>query len=81
VRHAVVVKDRLAVRAPVAFDVVEISGTTERSGVEVELSRYGDGKLDTHHATTTRVPAGRTLRLVPSSWERLPHAKVEEQLS
>jgi hypothetical protein len=78
-RHAVVAKDRLEVRAPVAFDVVEISGTTERQ-VEVELSRYGDGKLDTHRATSKH-PAGRTLRLVPSSWEGLPHARVEQQLT
>lgn len=78
VRNAVVTKDRLEVRAPVTFDVVEISGSTERGDVDVELSRYGDGRLTTRRAPSQRVPAGRALRLVPSSWERLPGAKVEQ---
>jgi len=80
VSNAIGAKDRLHVRTPLTFDVVEISGTTEHSGVEVELSRYGDGELSTHRATSKHVPAGRTLRLVPSSWEGLPRARVDQQL-
>ena len=78
VRNAVVTEDKLRVRAPVAFDVVEISGTTARRDVDVELRRYGDGKLTTRLAPGQEVPAGRAVQMAPSSWERLSRAKVEQ---
>jgi hypothetical protein len=81
VRNAVVTQDRLEVRAPVAFDVVEISGTTARRDVDVELRRFGDGKLTSRRAPGQRVPAGRALRMAPSSWDRLSRAKVERVLA
>ena len=77
VRNAVVTEDKLQVRAPVAFDVVEISGTTARRDVDVELRRYGDGKLTTRLAPGREVPAGRAVQMAPSSWERLSRAKVD----
>lgn len=76
VRNALVTQDRLEVRAPVAFDQVEISGTTARRGVDVELRRY-DGTLATRRAPDQRIPAGRALRLAPSTWDRLSRARVE----
>ena len=81
VRNAVVTQDRLQVRASAAFDFVEISGTTARRDVDVELRRYGDGKLTTRRASRQRVPAGRALRMAPSSWDRLSRAKVEQVLA
>jgi hypothetical protein len=81
VRNAVVTQDRLEVRAPVAFDLVEIAGTTARRDVDVELRRFGEGKVTTRRAPGQRIPAGRSLRLAPSSWERLSRAKLEQVLS
>ena len=80
-RNVVVTKDRLQVRAPVGFDVVEISGTSERRDVDIELRRYGDGRLTTRRAPGREVPPGGTLRLAPTSWERLSRAKVEQVLA
>jgi hypothetical protein len=76
----VVTKDRLEVRAPVALDEVEISGTTSRRDVDVELRRYADGKVSTRRAPARRVPAGRALRLAPTSWDGLSRAKLVELL-
>jgi len=78
VRNAVVTEDKLQVRAPLAFDTLEISGTTARRDVDVELRRYGDGKLTTRLAPGQEVPAGRSVQLAPSSWERLSRARVEQ---
>ena len=81
VRNAVVTEDKLQVRAPVAFDAVEISGTTTRRDFDVELRRYGDGKVATRLAPGQEVPAGKALLMAPSSWERLSRAKVEQVLT
>jgi hypothetical protein len=58
VRNALVTSDRLRVHAPVAFDAVEISGTTARRDVDVELRRYDGDKVTTRNLPKRRVPAG-----------------------
>jgi hypothetical protein len=81
VRNALVTEDRLRVHAPVAFDAVEISGTTSRRDVDVELRRYVGGKLTRRNLAQRRVPAGKALRMAPADWERLSRAKVEQILA
>ena len=81
VRNAVVTEDRLQVSAPVAFDAIEISGTTARREFDVEHRRYGDGNVATRLAPGQEVPAGRALLMAPSSWEGLSRAKVEQVLT
>jgi hypothetical protein len=77
VRNAAITREPLHVRAPVGFHVVEISGASIRRDVDVELRRYGDGKLTTRRAPGQRVHPNRALRIAPSSWDRLSRAKVE----
>ena len=67
--------------APVAFDAVEISGTTARRDVDVELRRYDGAKVVTRKLAQQRVPAGRALRMAPADWERLSRSKVEQVLA
>ncbi|MGB9377834.1 MAG: hypothetical protein WCB04_10020, partial [Mycobacteriales bacterium] len=78
VRNALVTDDRLEVRAPVGFDVVEISGTTARRDVDVELRRYDGAKVTTRRRAGQQVPAGRALRMAPTDWDRLSRGKVEQ---
>jgi hypothetical protein len=77
-RNAVVTKGSLAVRAPLDFDAVEISGTSARRDVDVELRRYGDGRLATRRAPGRLAVGGRAIRMAPTSWDRLSRAKVEQ---
>jgi hypothetical protein len=81
VRNALVTNDRLRIHASVAFDAVEISGTTARREVDVELRRYDGGKVATRNLAKQRVPAGRALRMAPTDWERLSRSKVEQVLA
>jgi len=82
VRNALVTDDRLRVSAPVTFDTVEISGTTRRRDLDVELGRYGGGggKVARRNLAQQRVPAGRVLRMAPTDWDRLSRARVEQGL-
>ena len=77
VRNALVTTDRLRVHAPVAFDAVEISGTTARRHVDIELRRYNGRTLAERNLKQQRVLAGETLRTAPD-WERLARSKVEQ---
>lgn len=81
VRNAVVTKDRLEVSAPVAFGAIEISGSTERRDVEVELNDCRDGRLTTRRASSRQVPAGQALRIAPGAWEGESYDVVEQELS
>jgi hypothetical protein len=81
VKNALVTSDRLRVRVPVAFDAVEISGTTARRDVAVELRRYDGAKVVTRKLTQQRVPARRALRMGPADWERLSRSKIEQVLA
>jgi len=80
VRNALVTNDRLRVHAPVAFDALEISGTTARRAVDVELRRYDGGKVATRKLAQQHVPPGRALRMAPADWARLSRSKVEQVL-
>jgi hypothetical protein len=79
VRSALVTSDQLRVRAPRAFDVVEISGTTARRDLDVELGRYAGGKV-ARRTLSQPVPAGKALRIAPTDWDRLSRAKIEQVL-
>jgi len=79
VRNALVTTDRLKVHAPVALDAVEISGTTARRDIDVELRRYDGGTLAKRNLAKQRVPAVQALRIAPD-WERLSRSKVERVL-
>ncbi|MFN8192766.1 MAG: hypothetical protein U0R80_00615 [Nocardioidaceae bacterium] len=78
VRNATVTRDRLTVSTPVTLDEVEISGTTARRDVDVELRRFVDGKVSTRRTPGQRLAAGRVTRLAPSSWDKLSRARVEQ---
>ncbi|MEI6363602.1 MAG: hypothetical protein WCP95_15900 [Actinomycetes bacterium] len=80
-RNAVVTKGSLAVRAPLGFDAVEISGTNARRDVDFELRRFGDGRLATRRATGRLAVGGSAIRMAPTSWDRLSRAKVEQLLA
>jgi hypothetical protein len=79
VRNALVTSDHLRVHAPRAFDVVEISGTTARRDLDVELGRYAGGKV-ARRTLSQPVPAGKALRIAPTDWDRLSRAKIERVL-
>jgi hypothetical protein len=79
VRNALVTSDQLRVHAPRAFDVVEISGTTARRDLDVELGRYADGKV-ARRTLSLPVPAGKALRIAPTDWHRLSRGKIEQVL-
>jgi hypothetical protein len=79
VRNALVTSDQLRVHAPRAFDVVEISGTTARRDLDVELGRYAGGKV-ARRTLSQPVPAGKALRIAPTDWDRLSRAKIEQLL-
>jgi len=81
VRNALITNDRLRVHAPVTFDAVEISGTTARRDVDIELRHYDGSKVATRNLAKQRVPAGRALRMAPADWERLSRSKVEQVLA
>jgi hypothetical protein len=81
VSNAVVTNDRLRVDVPVSFDAVELSGTTSRRSVDVELRRGSDGKVIRRKVSGQSVPAGRAVRLGPSDWDRLSRGKVEQAVS
>jgi hypothetical protein len=70
----------LKVHAPAKFDTVEISGTTTRRDVDVELRYYAGGTLAKRNLTQQRVPAGQVLHLAPD-WGRLSRAKVGHALA
>jgi hypothetical protein len=80
VRNALVTTDRLQVHAPVAFDTVEVSGSTARRYIDIELRRFDGGTLTKRNLARQRVPAGETLRTAPN-WERLARSKVHQVLS
>lgn len=67
--------DRLKVHAPVKLDTVEISGTTTRRNIDLELRRYDGGTLAKRTLTQQRVPAGQVFRMAPD-WVRLTRAKI-----
>jgi hypothetical protein len=77
--NGLVTNDQLRVGAPRAFDVVEISGITARRDLELELRRY-DGSKIARRTLTQPVPAGKTLRIAPTDWDRLSRAKIEQAL-
>ena len=79
VRNAVVTSDQLRVHAARAFDVVEISGTAARRGLDIELARYAGGKV-ARRTLSQPVPAGKALRIAPTDWDRLSRAKIEQVL-
>ena len=81
VQNALVTDDQLRVHAPVAFDAVEISGTTARRDVDVQLRRHDGSKLATRNLSQQRVPAGRALRMAPADWERLSRSSVSQTLA
>jgi hypothetical protein len=78
VRNVLVTDDRLRVAAPDAFGTVEISGTTSRRDVDIELGRYDGGKVARRNLSQQSVPAGKALRMAPTDWVRLSRAKVEQ---
>ena len=80
VQNALVTTDRLKVHAPVKFNTVEISGTTARRDVDIELRRYDGGTLAKRNLTQQRVPAGQVLHVAPD-WGRLSRAKVGHALA
>lgn len=80
IKNALVTSDRLRVHAPLAFDAIEISGTTGRRDVDVELRRYDGTKVATRKLAQQRVPARRALRMAPANWERLSRTKIEQML-
>jgi hypothetical protein len=77
--NGLVTNDQLRVGAPRAFDAVEISGITSRRDIEVELRRY-DGNKIARRTLTHSVPAGKTLRIAPTEWNRLSRAMIEQIL-
>jgi hypothetical protein len=79
VRDALVTSDQLRVHASRAFDVVEISGTTARRDLDIELGRYTDGKV-ARRTLSQPVPPGKALRIAPTDWGRLSRAKIEQVL-
>jgi hypothetical protein len=79
VPNVLVTTDRLKVHAPVKFDTVEISGTTTRRDIDVELRRYDGGTLAKRTLSQQRVPAGQVFRMAPD-WGRLARSKVERLL-
>ena len=81
VQNALVTDDQLRVHAPVAFDAVEISGTTARRDVDVQLRRHDGSKVATRNLSQQRVPAGRALRMAPADWERLSRSSVSQMLA
>jgi hypothetical protein len=81
VRNALVTSDQLRVHAAVAFDAVEISGTTARRDVDVELRRYDGERVATRELAQQRVPPGRALRIAPADWQRLSGTEVEQVLT
>ena len=76
-RDTVVSDHQLRVTAPVAFDAVEVSGTTAPLDAAIELRRYDDGKVTKGKLAQQNIPAGRALRVAPSDWNRLPDTKLE----
>ena len=81
IKNVLVTSDRLRVHAPLAFDAIEISGTTARRDVDVELRRYDGAKVVTRKLAQQRVPARRALRMAPADWERLSRSKIEQVLA
>jgi hypothetical protein len=81
VQNALVTTDRLRVHAPVAFDVVEISGTAARRDADIIFSRYDGGKVARRNLASQHVPPGRALRMAPTDWARLSRSKVEQVLA
>ena len=81
VKNALVTSDRLRVYAPVAFDAVEISGTTARRDVDVELRRYDGSKVARRNLAQQRVPAGRALRMAPPTGSDSARSKVDQVLA
>jgi hypothetical protein len=81
VGNAVVTDDRLRVDVPASFETVEVSGTTSRRSVDVEFRQGTDGKVARRNVAGQRVPAGKTVRLGPSDWDRLSRGKVDQAVS
>ena len=75
-RDAQITADRLRVYAPVAFEEVEISGTTAQRDIDVELRRYDGGRLVRRTIASQTVPAGRAVRISPNDWTKLARGKV-----
>jgi hypothetical protein len=80
VRNALVTTDQLRVHAPGAIGAVEISGSTTRRDVDIELRRYDGGTFAKRNLAQQQVPAGGALRTVPD-WERLTRSKVGQVLA
>ncbi|MBC7784557.1 MAG: hypothetical protein H7144_12030, partial [Burkholderiales bacterium] len=76
-RDVRITADRLRLHAPDSFDEVEISGTTARRVVDVELRRYDGERLARRTIAAQTVPAGRAVRLAPHDWTKLARSKVD----
>jgi hypothetical protein len=78
-RDATVTTDQLHVGVPRAFDAVDISGTTARRELDVELRHADAGKIARRNLAQP-VPSGRSARIAPTDWARLSRGKVEQIL-
>ena len=76
-KTGVIDPDRLRLHAPVSFDEVEISGTTARRKVNVELRSYDGERLARRTIAAQTVPEGRAVHLTPNNWTKLAHGKVD----
>jgi hypothetical protein len=81
VRGALIDDDRLRVDAPAAFDAVEVSGTTARPRLDIELRRYDGEGVVRRRLAPRGIPAGRTLRVAPADWDRLSGGKIGQTLA
>ncbi|MEO8751297.1 MAG: hypothetical protein ABI624_01330 [Casimicrobiaceae bacterium] len=80
-RDVRITADRLRLHAPVSFSEVEISGTTARRDLDVELRRYDGEHLTRRTIAAQTVPAGRAVRLAPNDWTKLARGKVDARVS
>lgn len=80
-RNVRITVDRLRLHAPAGFEEVEISGTTARREVNVELHRYDGERVARRAVVAQEIPTGRAVQLAPSDWTRLARGKIHTSVS
>lgn len=76
-QNTIAPRDHLNVRMPLSLDAVDVSNTGSPRDFNVEFLRHDGEHLKSQRSETQKIPTGKTLRLVPTDWERINRATID----